>query len=164
MYDNNIASFGDVYFKSTGYSVIDSSNWTYNRNGSNGNDFAGTMIDENIIWHLQNAPLAIEDSVWILGNNSLMLLGDSIHSISFTINKNADFIGLIDTVNSNAILIIKSDSIPFLHIAKFSSTISYSKEGDQFIRPIIYGNLIVSGKGVKSLIDDTFVRGDITWQ
>ena len=162
LYNNNVTALGDVYFKSLGYSVTDSSNWTYNRNGSSGNDFVGTMIDENIIWHLQNAPVAVEDSVWILGNNSWMLLGDSIHAISFTINLNADFIGLIDTVNSNATLIIKSDSIPFLNIAKYSSTISYSKVGDQFIRPIIYGNLDVSGTGAKTLIGDTIVRGNIT--
>ncbi len=162
LYNNHVKTFGDVYFKTIGYSVTDSSNWTYNRNGSNGNDFAGTMIDENIIWHLQNAPLAVEDSIWILGNHSWMLLGDSVHAISFTINNNADFIGLIDTVNNYATLIIKSDSVPILHIAKLTSTISYSKVGNQLIRPIIYGNLIVNGTGAKTLVDDTFVNGNIT--
>jgi len=164
MHDNILAPFGNVYFKSIGYSVFDSSKWTYNKDGSEGNDFYGTMADENIIWHLQNVDTAVENNVWVMGANSWMLLGDSIHAISFTINNGYDLFGLIDTVNSNATLIIKSDSIPLLNIARLKSTVSYSKIGNQLIRPIIYGNLNITGTGSKTLIDDTIVMGNLTSQ
>ena len=144
LHNNIVAAPNDVYLKTTAYSVTDTTGWTYNRYGNSGNDFDGNMDDENLNWHLQNVAVAVEDSPWVMGNNSRILLGDSVHAISFTINKDADLFGLIDTINSNATLIIKSDSIPFLNIAKNNSTVNYSKNGNQQIRPCTYGNLIVS--------------------
>ena len=162
MYDNVIAAPADVYFKTTGYYVTDTSNWSYNRLGSAGNDFAGNMNDDSINWHLLNVSAAVENSPWLMGDNSRILLGDSINAISFTINNGSDLSGLIDTINSHATLVVKSDSIPYLNIAKNNSTVHYGKMGNQFVRPVTYSNLIVSDSGIKTLTGTTVINNELT--
>ncbi|GAA0193212.1 hypothetical protein GCM10009122_56210 [Fulvivirga kasyanovii] len=138
-------------------------NWTSNADGTAGttpSDF--TSSDNQFI--IKNNPSASISSDWVLGAGVSLNIGNGVASTSFTVPASASLSGGDVSVLNNATLNIQNTSVPNITSTSDASTVEYGASGTQNVIPRTYGNLTISGTGIKSLqaSASTFVNGTLT--
>jgi hypothetical protein len=120
------------------------------------------FTDDNQIFILEGASNYSTSATWtVSGDNSRIIVGDGSNTTSLTITNGNPINGTMQ-VKNNAILTINTINIPTLSGLEEESTIVYNSGVASNIAGVAYGNLTISGAGVKTFPNSTIaVSGNL---
>jgi hypothetical protein len=151
--DDGVSTF---YYIGTG-NFNSTLNWFSNANGTgtNPSNFTNSGITYNIIKQGTTAAYIMEAEPWIIsGTGSKVVLGDATNAVDLTIPSGATFATTqIDVQQNSALHIatINTPTVPTLGTLNSTSTVEFSSTAAQTIPAVIFGNLISSSSGVRTL-------------
>ncbi len=148
----------NYYLKSSGY-CNSTSSWTDDSTLIAGNS-PGNFSAMNQVFNIRNQSPSTIDAAWnVSGSGSKIILGDSIHSITFQIP--ASFALSSENgidVSANATLSLSNSTLPVFGFISSLSVVNYSAvSAVQNIVQTTYGNLVLSGSGSR-----VFPSGTVT--
>ncbi|MFN3528990.1 MAG: T9SS type A sorting domain-containing protein [Bacteroidia bacterium] len=127
-------------------------------------DNPADFTSDNQLFVIEGSTTVSTTDAWtVSGSNSRIILGDATNSATLTITDDNAITGTIQ-VRNNAVLNLNNTTLPTLSGLEDASTVVYGMNAAATIQSVAYGNLTVTGSGIKTFPNSTIaVNGNLTW-
>jgi len=158
---SQIYNLDNVYYSKSSGPLDSLGTWGKNRNGSGPSPL--NFNTNNAIYNIVNNPAPSINSNWFIsGSNTTVILGDGSINVNLNIPQGRTIVADSFVVRTNSMVSSYGELLSNKYLIDSLTTIEYLSSSPQFIPPVSFYNLNLNG-GIKSLLNDTYVRNSLAF-